>query len=129
MAANDGNGQDDLMTQRFCKICRNWHDLEKPWPSACIVEKPDRRSHIPTPMLIQDQMEPTQSMLDGKLYTSKRAMRESYREHNRRTGENIVEVGDDSSIVSPKPRARTKPNRKDIKAAVARGFSQAGLGA
>jgi len=109
--------------ERFCKVCRNWHDLTKPWPIECWREPERQRSHIPAPMLNIDTMEPVKSMLDGKMYDSKAALRSTYKQAG------VVEVGDDSSVTAPKPRAKTKPDRKQIKAAVGRAFSQAGLGA
>lgn len=24
-----------MTTQRLCKACGNWHDVDEPWPSAC----------------------------------------------------------------------------------------------
>lgn len=74
-------------------------------------------------MINQDTMEPVQSQLDGKMYDSKAALRATYKAHG------VVEVGDDSSVTNPKPRPKPKPDRKKIKAAVGKAFSQVGLGA
>lgn len=68
-------------------------------------------------------MDPVKSMLDGKLYTSKAALRATYK------AAGVTEVGNDSSIMSPKPFKKPKPDRKAIKAAVGKAFSRAGLGA
>lgn len=70
-------------------------------------------------MLIRDSMEPTQSMVDGKMYDSKAAIRASY------AGTGYREVGNDI----PPPRPKYKTDRKAIKAAVRRAASKAGLGA
>lgn len=75
------------------------------------------------PMLALDTMEPVQSMLDGKMYDSKAALRATYR------AAGVTEVGNDPSIMDPKPFEKPKPDRKKIKEAVGRAFSQAGLGA
>lgn len=75
------------------------------------------------PMLALDTMEPVQSMLDGKMYDSKAALRATYR------AAGVTEVGNDPSIMNPKPFEKPKPDRKKIKEAVGRAFSQAGLGA
>ena len=117
------------MTERFCKVCRGWHDLEKPWPHNC--RKPDdrQRSDLEFPYLSLDTMEPVQSMLDGQFYTSKAALRESYKEHNRVNGTSIVEVGDDSSITDPKPAPKPKRDKNGVRASVEKAFSQVGLGA
>lgn len=81
------------------------------------------RSDLSAPMLIGDTMEPVQSQLDGRMYDSKSTLRATYKQAG------VVEVGNDSSVVNPKPRQKTKPNRQDIKAAVGKAFSRAGLGA
>ena len=80
-------------------------------------------SDLPAPRVIRDTMDPVQSMLDGKLYDSKAALRSTYK------AAGVVEVGNDSSVTEPKPFKRPKPNRNEVKAAVGKAFSQAGLGA
>lgn len=79
------------------------------------------RSHLATPGIIHDGMSPVQSMTNGRLYDSKAALRQEYR----RAG--VVEVGNDSSYVDPKPFKKPKPDRKEIKASVERAFSQVNL--
>jgi len=73
------------------------------------------------PMIIADSMAPVQSMLDGKLYDSKAALRATYR------AAGVTEVGNDPAMLRPKPKP--KPDRQAVKAAVGRAFSRAGLGA
>lgn len=116
------------MRQKFCRVCRGWHDPEN-WPDNCRIADWTASSDYPAPMLINDTMEPTQSMVDGKFYTSKAKMRATYKPSGNREGKRYTEVGDDPSIMSPKPRPKTKPDRAAIKASVGRAFSQAGLGA
>lgn len=111
------------MTERFCKVCRGWHNLEQPWPHNCRRWQPDNRSPIPSPSIIADTMEPVQSMLDGQMYDSKRRLRQTYKDAG------VTEVGDDSSIMEPKGRPATKPDRAGVKAAVRKAASQAGMGA
>jgi hypothetical protein len=81
------------------------------------------RSALPTPMLIPDHMDPVQSMLDGKLYDSKAALRATYR------AAGVEEVGNDSSVMAPKPYKKPRPDRKEIRAAVRKAASLKGLGA
>lgn len=81
------------------------------------------RSDLPGPMVIRDTMDPVQSMLDGKMYDSKANLRATYR------AAGVTEVGNDPSIVNPKPFKKPRPDRQAIKAAVGKAFSQAGLGA
>jgi hypothetical protein len=78
------------------------------------------RSTLSAPHLLRDEMPPTQSMLDGKLYDSKSRLRQTYRTAG------VVEVGND---VPTAPPPMKRPRREDIKAAVGRAFSKAGLGA
>lgn len=85
------------------------------------------RSILGAPMIASDEMPPTQSMADGKTYTSKAALRATYLPSGNPEGARYTEVGNDPAIfrVPPKP----KSDRKAIKAAVGKAFSRAGLGA
>lgn len=110
------------MRQRFCKVCEGWHEIDA-WPHNCMPERNWNRSDLPGPMVIRDTMDPVQSMLDGKMYDSKANLRATYR------AAGVTEVGNDPSIVNPKPFKKPRPDRQAIKAAVGKAFSQAGLGA
>lgn len=110
------------MRERFCKVCGGWHQLDR-WPHNCMPERNWNRSDLPGPMVIRDTMDPVQSMLDGKMYDSKANLRATYR------AAGVTEVGNDPSIVNPKPFKKPRPDRQAIKAAVGKAFSQAGLGA
>jgi hypothetical protein len=68
-------------------------------------------------------------MADGKIYTSKSAMRATYKPSGNPEGKRYVEIGDDASVTAPKPRAKPKIDRSAIKATVNKAFSRAGLGA
>ena len=107
--------------QRFCRVCEGWHDPEA-WPHNCMPEPVWTRSDLPGPMIIHDTMEPVQSQLDGKFYDSKAALRSTYR------AAGVTEVGNDSSVLDPKPFKRPKPKREEVKAAVHKAFSKVGLG-
>tara|TARA_R110000823_G_scaffold10557_3_gene36777 strand:+ start:1521 stop:1850 length:330 start_codon:yes stop_codon:yes gene_type:complete len=109
-----------MARERLCKVCGGWHDLDMPWPDNCWPERTMMRSDLAAPMIIQDNMQPVKSMLDGKMYDSKSQLRATYR------AAGVVEVGND---VPTKPKAPTRPKRAEIKAAVGKAFSQAGLGA
>jgi hypothetical protein len=95
------------MRQRFCKYCRGWHDLDAPWPDNCLPERNMKRADLPSPMLIIDTMQPVQSMLDGKMYDSKSALRATYK------AAGVVEVGNDPQRYRPKPKP--KVDRKQVK--------------
>jgi len=53
------------------------------------------RSDLPCPMVISDGIEPTESMADGQVYTSKTALRRTYRADGNPQGREYVEVGND----------------------------------
>lgn len=109
------------MRERWCKVCGGWHNVDA-WPHNCLPERNMNRSSLAAPGFIRDSMEPVQSMLDGKMYDSKSALRATYK------AAGVVEVGNDSSITDPKPFKKPKPDRQAIKASVHKAFSQAGLG-
>lgn len=109
-----------MARERLCKVCGGWHDLDKPWPDNCLPERNWTRSDLAAPMIIQDTMQPVQSMLDGKMYDSKSALRQTYK------AAGVVELGNEAP---KKPKAPERPKRAEVKAAVSKAFSQAGLGA
>ncbi len=66
-----------------------------------------KRSRLSCPLIMGDSMEPVQSMLDGKMYDSKSALRATYR------AAGVVEVGNDPARL--RPRQRPKIDRKAVK--------------
>ena len=89
-------------------------------PAEEYVRPTPNRSTLPAPHLLRDDMPPVQSMASGRMYDSKSAIRAEYK----RLG--MVELGNDVPMTPPAPK---RPRREDIKAAVGRAFSKAGLGA
>lgn len=75
-----------------------------------------QKSDLPFPMIISDQIE-VKSMVDGKIYTSKSALRASYR------AKGYIEVGNEEQKIPPKP----KPDRKAIRDSVRRAASRVGI--
>jgi hypothetical protein len=73
-----------------------------------------KRSHLAAPMINSDTMSETQSMLDGKIYTSKSRLRQTYREAG------VVEVGDDPQRFK---RERPTPDRKKIRETIRKAAS------
>lgn len=63
------------MRQRLCKSCLGWHDLEEPWPEACLPARNTARSDLATPQIMRD-IEDYRSPIDGKLITSRSHRRE-----------------------------------------------------
>lgn len=109
------------MRERFCKQCREWHPLDN-WPVSCCEAREVARSSLPGPMLIKDGMDPVKSMLDGKMYDSKAALRATYKEAG------VIEVGDDKSVTNPQPRKKPKVDRTQVRQSVSKALSQAGFG-
>lgn len=72
------------------------------------------------PMIAVDSTEPLRSMADGKIYTSKAAMRQSYKAANNPKGINYTEVGDDKSFTSPTPKPLKRADRADIRDTIER---------
>ena len=87
--------------------------------------EPDRtkRSHLNSPGLILDTMQPIISQLDGKRYDSKAALRRTYKQAG------VIEVGNDSSVTNPKPKSRPRVDRKAVSNIVDKAFAKAGFGA
>lgn len=88
-----------------------------------LVDPPRYPGQICMPRIdTSDSQEPTMSMADGKMYTSKAAMRESYKASGNPQGETYVEVGDDQSY-KHQAQAKRKPDDKIISESVDRAFA------
>jgi hypothetical protein len=81
------------------------------------TDPPPPRGQFATPMVVHDQCE-VKSMVDGQIYTSKAALRQSYREKG------YVEVGSEDITKHVKPPQK---DRKKLRESIARGLSQAGI--
>ena len=91
------------------------------WPVECMPKAP-KRSDLAAPMLIRDEMRPVQSQLDGKIYDSKSALRSTYK------AAGVVEVGNDSSVMTPAPAKKPKIDRKAVSESVDKALQKAGFG-
>ena len=74
-----------------------------------------------------DEQEPTLSMADGKMYTSKAKMRESYKPGGNPQGATFVEIGDDQSY-KKQVEANRKPDENKIREATERAFADLNAG-
>lgn len=81
-----------------------------------IRERTEARSDLPCPMIVSDQVE-VKSMVDGQIYTSKRALRQSYRDKG------YVEIGNEQQKMPVKP----KPDRRAIRNSVRGALSKVGI--
>ena len=87
--------------------------------------EPDRRSHLAAPLIKGDTIEPARSMVDGKFYTSKAALRATYKPSGNASGERYIEVGDQD--VTKHIKRDAKPDREGIRNSVRKALSQVGL--
>lgn len=88
-----------------------------------VKEPPEFRSSLPTPTVLNDTFdEPVQSMADGKMYTSKAAMRASYLPSGNPQGQRYIEIGDDKNY-SKRSTERLKPDEARITEAVERAYA------
>lgn len=97
------------MTQRFCKVCRGWHDLDAPWPDNCRTERNWNKADYPSPKLIRDGMDAVWNPVDGKHYDSKSA----YYDTVKKAGYEIA--GNDSSISTAHERPVEVKSPSDLK--------------
>ncbi len=80
------------MRQRFCRVCRGWHDAEGDWPRECMGHwgNPVARSDtIAIPTFVRDSIEPLWHPADGQYYDSKAKFRAVAKAHN------MIEVGNE----------------------------------
>jgi hypothetical protein len=95
------------MTERMCKSCGKWHDLEKPWPKKCV-----RYVKGTAPNVISDNLGThLRHMGTGQMLDSKSAFRAA----DKACG--AVCVGNETAA---KPRKFIEPPRPapDIKRAI-----------
>lgn len=83
-----------MARSRFCRICRDFHDLNQAWPSACVGHFGVAR-HGDGPQIISDTIEPFRSMASGEVFSSK----SRYRSDLRARG--MVELGNDQPTSRP----------------------------
>ena len=104
-------------TYRKCKVCGDFHDVDN-WPDNHREGIPDNRNYdLAAPAVISDNLDYVQGQHDGKHYTSKRALRQSYREQG------LTEVGNESPILE-KPKV---DHRAAAKASIQKAASQVRL--
>lgn len=108
-----------MTTYRICRYCGDLHDIAS-WPANHMDPQP-ARSVLPAPYTISDTMEAgVQSMADGKIYTSKSAIRRHYRQAG------MIEVGNDPARNRRPPKP--KPDRRAIKTAVEKAAARVARG-
>lgn len=82
---------------------RSWIQID-----GVLYEKGTEPMSEPVGPMVMPDIKPYQSMIDGSLITSRSRHREHLRDHN------CIEVGNDSSVLNPKPRPlQSPPGLKD----------------
>ena len=82
-----------------------------------------KRASLSAPYIGSDTMEPTQSMVDGKFYTSKAKLRATYLPSGNAEGKRYIEVGNDPRRFDLK--AKTKPDKAGIREALKKAIAKA----
>lgn len=96
-----------MMTQRLCKVCRKWHDLDKPWPKKCV-----RFTKSDAPNVISDDLgKHLRHMGTGRMLDSKSA----FRKEDKAIG--AVCVGNEATAKPRKPIEMPRAG-PDIKRAI-----------
>lgn len=87
-------------------------------------EAPKARSGLPAPLVMSDTLpDPVQSMADGNYYSSKAALRATYRPSGNPQGNSYVEVGNEfekTPYVKPQPKSDPQAIDRALQKAVAR---------
>ena len=78
-----------MARSRHCDVCSKWHDVEQPWPSACIkhfrrLGESNRRSAN-----VMSDIEPYKNVVDGKVIGGRKQHRDFLKSRN------LVEVGNE----------------------------------
>lgn len=105
-------------TLRRCSVCGETHWLSE-WPHNH-VEAESKRSHLSAPMVISDNIDPVRSMADGKEYTSKAALRSTYKPSGNPDGISYAEVGNEVVGGKPAPKVDEKAIHESLNKALAR---------
>lgn len=91
-----------MARSRYCRICKDFHDLEQAWPEACIGHFGNVGGEAGF-YVVSDNIEAFRSMADGKMYDSK----SQYRRDLKARG--MVELGNEQ----PRGRPAEMPRVRD----------------
>lgn len=76
-----------MARSRLCRCCKDFHDLDQPWPADCAEHFGQVGGN--GPQIISDNIAAFRSMADGKMYDSKSAYRSTLRDRG------LIEVGNE----------------------------------
>jgi hypothetical protein len=105
-----------MSTSRFCRACKNFHDLDEPWPEACYGHFANRGA---ASIQIIADIQPYQAIA-ADVATGKPPPRiGSRREHREFLKRNkYVEVGNEWNKPRERPTVQIDSPREDIRRAV-----------
>lgn len=63
---------------RLCKVCGDWHRLDRPWPHNCRAEAPPRNPDLAVPMIAPTFQPFCTSPLDDGVIINSRAEKREY---------------------------------------------------
>jgi hypothetical protein len=86
---------------RLCRACKNFHDVEAPWPVECVSHFGVRADQT-GPSIISDNIDAFRSMADGKFYDSKSQYRQTLKDRG------LIEVGNEKVERRPTPMPRVR---------------------
>lgn len=67
-----------MARSRFCRVCKDFHDLDQAWPQPCLAHF-GHQTADPGFYIQSDSIDTFRSMADGKLYDSKSRYRQDLR--------------------------------------------------
>lgn len=79
------------MASRYCRVCKEFHDLDMAWPSACVGHFSGKSA---TSIQVVKDIEPYRSMVTGERIGGRRQHRDHLKAHG------CIEVGNE--FVPPK---------------------------
>lgn len=98
------------MTQRMCKACGDWHDLDEQWPDHCIWELSARRAKRfgTAPYVISDTMRALRHHGTGEIIDSKAKFRAATK------ASGCVEIGNSLPVERQPIKLDRAKRREDI---------------
>ena len=96
-----------MTTQRLCKACGDWHDLDEPWPAACA---PKAKSWSVS--VISDAMPALKHMGTGEVLDSKAKFRDATK------ASGCVELGNEPIKSRPRIKLDRGQRREHIRKAI-----------
>lgn len=73
------------MAQRYCRVCSGWHDVDEPWPQACLEHYKAAKGSL---QIVKD-IDPYKSVITGEVIGGRRQHREHLKSHG------CIEVGNE----------------------------------